>query len=142
MPSQQDSSTSDLVVRHALLASKMSKRVDGHLTPHGLSFTEYLILRALYNSESYTLTRIQLANSVGISASGVTRLLAPMEKNKLVEKQSNPDDARQSLVRLSSAGERVFNEASVSFDHCARSLIENLEDTQVQQFSALCDALE
>lgn len=51
--------------------------------------------------------RIDLADSVGLSPSAVTRLLAPMEKPGLVEKEANPRDARVSLVKLSTAGAGV-----------------------------------
>ncbi len=46
-----------------------------------------------------------------MSASGITRLLNPMEKNKLIEKEVNPRDARVSFVKLSSAGIELLNNA-------------------------------
>ena len=79
------------------------------------------------------LSRVQLAESVGISASGVTRLLAPMEKNGLTDKDSNPRDARMSMVKLTEAGERIYTEASISFEHCANQFVQKLSPRQLEQ---------
>ena len=75
--------------------------------------------------------RIELADYVGMSASGITRLIIPMERNKLVEKVVNPRDARQSLVALSKTGQRVFKEAGVSFEHIANELLVNISQNQL-----------
>jgi DNA-binding MarR family transcriptional regulator len=77
-----------------------------------------------------TMTRIQLAQSVGLSASGVTRLIAPMEKLGLVEKDSHPRDARISLVKLSKAGRRICEETSTTVSETARAMFESLTEAQ------------
>ena len=123
--------SSSFVIENALLASKLAKKVDNQLGIHGISFTEYLIMHHLCGSSLKTMRRIELAEHVGISASGITRLIAPMEKIGLVEKEANPRDARQSLVKLSTAGQRLYGEASVSFEHCASSLTGNLRENQL-----------
>jgi len=91
----------------------------------------------LAGSALKTMRRIELAERVGISASGITRLLAPMQKIKLVEKEVNPRDARQSLVKLSTVGQELYRDASVSFEHCAQQLLENLSDRQVDTLRSL-----
>ena len=84
-----------------------------------------------------TMRRIELAEHLGVSSSGVTRLIAPMEKIKMVEKKANPRDARQSMVKLSKTGQRLYSEASVSFEHCANSLLENLSENQQEKLIEL-----
>lgn len=44
----------------------------------------------LQQAQDNKLSRIALAEKVALTASGVTRVLAPMEKIHLVTKQSNP----------------------------------------------------
>jgi DNA-binding MarR family transcriptional regulator len=133
----QVSVSSTFIIQNALLASKLSKRVDNQLSVHGISFTEYMIMHHLDGSPLKTMRRIELAEHVGISASGVTRLIAPMEKIKIVEKEANPRDARQSLVKLSKTGQRLYKEASVSFEHCANSLLGNLSENQQEKLAEL-----
>ena len=84
-----------------------------------------------------TMRRIELADHVGISASGVTRLITPMEKINIVKKESNPRDARQSLVKLSKTGQRLYKEASVSFEHCGNNILENLDEKQQEKLVVL-----
>ena len=133
----QNSLSSGFIIQNALMASKLSKRVDNQLSAHGISFTEYMIMHHLDGSPLKTMRRIELAERVGISASGVTRLIAPMEKIKIVEKEANPRDARQSLVKLSKTGRRLYKEASISFEHCANSLLESLSENQLEKLVEL-----
>jgi len=81
--------------------------------------------------------RIALAEHLGMSASGVTRLIAPMEKNGVIEKAVNPRDARQSLVKLSETGQRVYDEASVSFEYIANDLAGGLTKSQQEKLVEL-----
>ena len=83
-----------LVIELSALHSSVLKRIESQLSIHGISFTEFLVMHRLSAAPSKTLRRIDLAESVGLSASGVTRVLKPMEKIHLVEKESNPRDAR------------------------------------------------
>lgn len=136
-----ESNAPQFVIRNALLASKLSKRVDGQLSMHGISFTEYLIMYHLDRSALKTMRRIELAEHAGLSASGITRLIAPMEKLHLVEKEANPRDARQSLVKLSKTGQQLFAEASVSFGHYADEVMEDLSDKQLETLVELTGRL-
>lgn len=81
--------------------------------------------------------RIELAEHVGISASGVTRLIAPMEKLHIVEKEANPRDARQSLVKLSETGQQLFNDCRASFEDSAGQLMGNLTAQEVEKLMKL-----
>ncbi|OUS33838.1 hypothetical protein A9R01_09165 ['Osedax' symbiont bacterium Rs2_46_30_T18] len=134
---QEKSLSAEFIIHNMLLASKISKRIDGQLSYHGISFTEYLIMYHLNGSVLKTMRRIELAERVGISASGVTRLIAPMEKIKIVEKEANPRDARQSLVKLSEAGQQLFKDASVSFEHCTEELMGDLTENQIEKLLSL-----
>lgn len=112
----------DLVALHA----HIQKRLAGPLSCHGISLTEYLVLRQLHEAPGKRLRRVDLARGVGLSPSGVTRLLNPMQKTGLINKEEAARDARVSLVTLTSAGETIFNDAAVSFDQVAQSFLEPL----------------
>jgi len=118
---------------HALLHAKVSKRMDQMMSLHGISFTEFTIMHQLNQALGSTMRRIDLAESVGLTASGITRLLAPMEKIGLVEKESNPRDARVSLVKLSQSGQTFYEEASETLGHGAEAFLEPLTDKQVEK---------
>lgn len=129
----KETSNAAFVIQNALLASRFSKKVGNSLSVHGISLTEYLIMDYLDQGLHKAVPRIQLADHMGMSASGVTRLLAPMEKNHIVEKQANPRDARQSLVKLTETGQQLYSEAATSFEHIANNLLSNLDQNQLSK---------
>lgn len=128
---QYKTQQAEFVILQSWLNSKLVKKVENELSNHGISFTEYMILRFLSEAPKNTLRRVDLADRVGISASGVTRLLAPMEKNKLIEKEANPRDARVSLVKISKVGQKLYEDASISFEHSAEFLTERISPNQL-----------
>jgi len=138
---QQDSVGTTFLILNELLAARLSKRIGNHLSVHGLSLAEYLVMHHLNSSPVKAMPRIELAEYIGMSASGVTRLLAPMEKNKIVEKEANPRDARQSLVKLSKTGQRLFREASTTFAHVADNLVGKVSQNQLEKCIELYDKL-
>ena len=131
----------DLIISMALVQSRLLKRIDSHLSVHGLSFSDFIVMHHLEQAEAKTMRRIDLAEAVGLSASGVTRLLNPMVKMKLVEKQANPRDARVSLVKISSVGSRIYSEAALSFEIAADIFMKPLNSKKSQRLSKLMKAL-
>lgn len=120
------SSPNELLFKVVALHTKIQKQLSGPLSFHGISFTEYLVLRQLSQAPGKKLRRVDLAQQVGLSASGVTRLLNPMQKTGLVNKEEAARDARVSLVTITDAGETILKDADVSFDQVAQSIAEPL----------------
>ncbi|NNF04873.1 MAG: MarR family transcriptional regulator [Rhodothermales bacterium] len=123
------------------LNSRMLKRVDHALSFHGISHTEFQILTALDEAPGGSMARIDLARAVGMSASGVTRLLAPMEKLGMVKKEKHPRDARKSMMKLSDAGRRIREESAVTFQECAEDIFMSLNTDHLEQIDELIDRL-
>jgi len=118
-----------------------SKKIDRTLSAHGISFTEYLVLHQLCNAPEQVMSRITLAESVHLTASGVTRLLNPMEKIGLVSKEKNNRDARVSLVAPTKAGKQIYRDASVTYQNCADALAKNLSERQLANVIELLEKL-
>ncbi len=122
--------------------TRVQKRADQHLFLHGISFSEFVVMRCLSLAPEKTLRRIDLAEQVGLTASGITRLIAPMEKNKLVAKQSNARDARVSLVKLTDTGVEILSDASTSFKIASQSVFENLTQADLDALAQAIDRLK
>ncbi|AEF03202.1 MarR family winged helix-turn-helix transcriptional regulator [Alteromonas naphthalenivorans] len=106
----------------------MTKRLDNSLGDiHGIGSTEYMVLFTLIKAPSHTLRRVDIADALARSVSGITRLLQPMEKNGLVTKDSNERGAKVSLIKLTAAGEELFNNACVTFDAQSQTMLKNLD---------------
>lgn len=123
------------------LQSKIQKRIGGALSAHGIGLSEYFVLNQLYLAPNQKMRRSDLAEQVGLSPSGITRLLNPLEKIGLVEKEPNPRDARVSLVALSVGGKQVYEDAQVSFGYASADLFKQFDTKQLSTFSKLLKGL-
>lgn len=130
-----------LVLQSALLWSTMIKKADMQLSVHGISFSEFCILHQLFLAPQQRLSRIELAGAVGLSASGITRLLQPLEKIQLVEKEQNARDARQSLVKLSASGQQIYQDARQSLGFFANQFVSPLTTKQQETLAELLTRL-
>jgi DNA-binding MarR family transcriptional regulator len=117
------SSEAELLIKLTSLQSKIQKKLGGSLSLHGISFTEYLVLRQLAKAPGKKLRRIDLAQEVSLTPSGVTRLLNPMEKIGLVTKEQAARDARVSFVAITNSGEKILKDASTTFNEAAKTLL-------------------
>ena len=138
---QQFTPAMELALKLAAMSAQLNKRVDSPLSFHGISFTEFLVMHHLSLATHQCMRRVDLANKIGLSASGITRLISPMEKIGLVQKQKNPRDARVSLVKLSESGERVYSEAKATFEQSCGSAFEVLDDAEIKQLADLAGKL-
>jgi len=117
--------------------NNIQKRIGGALSIHGIGLSEYLVLHHLFNAPRKKMRRTDLAEQVGLTPSGITRLLNPMEKIGLVKKDINPRDARVSLVSLPISGKRVYEETTASFQYASTAVFEALDPKQLAKFSQL-----
>ena len=79
--------------------------------------------------------RVDLATSIGRTASGVTRLLKPMEKIGLIERDSSERDARVSLVKLTTSGAERLNDALTTINELGVRYTSMLGDSQLDSFA-------
>jgi DNA-binding MarR family transcriptional regulator len=119
----------------------LNKKIDGALSPHGISFTEYMILSALNRQHNQTMRRIDLAQNIGLSASGITRLINPMQKIGLVSKESSPKDARVSFVKLTQSGKTIFEESTTSLEMSLKLILVNISAKQISNTQELFRSL-
>ena len=96
---------------HAALRRSLSAELHEE---HGLSVTDYEALLLLSRADDQLMRRVDLAEGLGLSASGVTRLLDGLEKQGLVEKAACASDARVTYAVLTPVGRRRLEESSRS----------------------------
>jgi DNA-binding MarR family transcriptional regulator len=75
---------------------------------YGASFSEFVILRAIEAEGANGIRRVDLAERVGLSISGITRALQPLEKLGYIQTQDETLDARVRKVVLSKSGSELF----------------------------------
>jgi DNA-binding MarR family transcriptional regulator len=115
----------------AKIQAVMARRFD-QLSIHGIGFNDFLILYLLQQAPGEKLRRIDLAEKIGLTASGVTRMLLPMEKTGLITREANERDARVSYVVLTTAGRQIYEDAKDTANAVAKEIIpvENIRNNQ------------
>lgn len=114
-----------LVLALAAANNALERCLDGHLgSIRGISFGEYRLLRALADAPQAKASRVELARVVGLTASGVTRALRPLEELGFVVTVKNLRDARLALATLTPAGEELVDDASGVIDDVMAAVLE------------------
>lgn len=93
---------------HAAVTRELSSRLEAR---HGLTLSDYDVLVQLYYAPGQRLRRIDIARSVLLTASGVTRLLDGLERIGLVGKARCDSDARVTYAVLTDEGRATFEAA-------------------------------
>ena len=96
---------------HAALTRELSARLEAL---HELTLSDFDVLVQLYYAEGRRMRRIDLARSVLLTASGITRLLDGLERCGLVAKDRCDSDARVTYAVLTEAGVKKIEEARES----------------------------
>lgn len=115
--------------------TELSRKLDARL--NGLGFNEFIILYHLSQADNYKMRRIDLADKVGLTASGVTRLLLPMEKIGLIKKEANATDARVSYVVLAPGGKTKLTEGIERMEIFCEDTIPENKLKKLEDFSEL-----
>lgn len=91
------------------------RRFNGDLmSAHGLTLNDYEVLLHLARAPERMLRRVDLAKSVLLTPSGITRLLEGLERAGYVERASCPSDARVTYALLSDEGYEKLRQASAT----------------------------
>jgi DNA-binding MarR family transcriptional regulator len=86
---------------HAAITRELSMQLQRE---HGLTLNDYEVLLHLSHAEGGRLRRVDLAERVLLTASGITRLLEGLERSGLVCKETCASDARVVYAKLTEAG--------------------------------------
>jgi DNA-binding MarR family transcriptional regulator len=109
---------------------------------HGLNINAYEALLLLARAPDSRLKRVELANSLLLTAGGVTRLLDGLERDGLVAREECSSDRRVSYAVLTDAGRTTLREASKSHTRQIRELMgASYNDGELAKLAALLDRL-
>lgn len=119
---------------HATASRQLELRLAAH---HGLGFSELRLLRAVEASPERRARPTDIAASLDITASGVTRAVLPLEKRGIVKRDVDPGDARASRISLTAAGRTLLEHASATAAESAARLLRRLSVGQIRQLERL-----
>lgn len=99
---------SRLLRAHSSLSRELSARL---VTDHGLTINDYEALLHLSHAEEGSLRRVDLAERLMLTPSGVTRLLDGLERDGWVRKGNCESDARVTYAVLTEEGRERLESA-------------------------------
>ena len=124
MVSTQATASTNFCLRLARANAVLIRRFDSALgSHHGISFGDFQLLDHLSRAPGGRLRRVDLAERLGMSASGVTRTLLPLEKIGLVTRQPDPRDARVGYAAVTPTGEELLLNATDVVDQISRDML-------------------
>lgn len=133
-----DTLTTEFALRMSRAWATLQRRLDNALGGHhGISFADYQLLLQLQRAPGGRLRRVDLAEKLGLTASGVTRSLLPLEKIGLVARQSDPRDARVGYALVTPAGSELVTNATVVVDNVSRTVLGGPSRAQLEATSTL-----
>jgi DNA-binding MarR family transcriptional regulator len=119
--------------------STLVKQVDAELlAAHRLPLSAHEILLRLRRADEGDLSISQLAGSVLVSPSRVSRLVDELAARGLVERRACPTDARVSHILITDDGTALLDEADATL-HAAirRNFVERLSGAEIAQLGAI-----
>ncbi|MEU7041581.1 MarR family transcriptional regulator [Streptomyces varsoviensis] len=95
----------DVSLRLVRAQLALAKRFDNSLSGlHGVSLADFTMLLRLSQAPGGRMRRVDLAETLGLTASGVTRGLAPLERIGLVTREADARDGRVAHAALTDTG--------------------------------------
>ena len=105
---------------------------------HGLTMNDYGCLLLLHNAGEEGMRRIDLANELQLSPSGITRLLDRLMDQGLVGRGACKEDARESYAVLSDEGRVKLKEAAPGHvEDIERRLTAVLDEDEIKTLGEL-----
>ncbi len=95
-------------------ANALTNLYDEALEKSGIKVTQYSLLKVIYRSSEITIN--ELSKQTKLNRTTLTRNLAVLESDELIELISDPEDLRKSIVRLTKSGEKTLKKAQTSWE--------------------------
>src|SRR3954471_14746709 len=121
--------------------AQLSKALDAQLlAEHGLPLTSYEVLMYLSDSDGGRMRMHDLASSVLLSRSGLTRLIDRLEREGFIRRESCETDGRGAFAVLTGPGREKLDAARrTHLDGVRRHFLEHLSDAELDGLGELWD---
>src|SRR5258708_22979042 len=129
----------NLLRAHASVTRELDREL---VNTFGLTINDYEVLIYLSRAPNRMLRRVDLAQMVLLTPSGITRLLDGLQRNGLVEKASCESDARVVYAKLTDERARRLEEASAAHLENIRLIFaERFDREEITTFRVLLERL-
>jgi DNA-binding MarR family transcriptional regulator len=128
-----------LVRAHGCLVKRLDAQLEAE---HGLSLTSFEVLRGLALTEAGKMRMHDIASSVQLSRSGLTRLIDRLERDGLVARCSCENDARGAYAVITEAGRAKAHDARATQMEGIRTLfVAHYSEAELELLGPLLERL-
>ncbi|HUQ06673.1 MAG TPA: MarR family transcriptional regulator [Kofleriaceae bacterium] len=138
MSAQALSFVLDLHRAHAMVSRRFDAALGGW---HGIGLADLHLLVTLDRAPAHRMRRVDLARELGVTPSGVTWMLRPLTKRRLVTSEASEADARVAFAVLTEGGRRLVAEAVPSGRELARELLDGGNKQELVAAAGLIERL-
>lgn len=124
-----------------LKLSKVHAIISRRFASQGLGFADIAVMYQIDQAPLGKIRRVDLANALGLTASGVTRMLLPLEKIGVVKREEDARDGRVSFTTLTASGKRMLQESLDSAELTSSDIIPQGKQKLVAEFSEFLEKI-
>ena len=130
---------SNVLRAHAAIRRQLDREL---VTQHGLTISDFEVLYRLAQAPDKMLRRVDLAQNVLLTPSGITRLLDGLESCGFVKKEACKSDARVVYAKLTDKGQKRLDAASKDHLVSVRDLFrERFSEDELETFASMLERL-
>lgn len=121
-------------------AEVLSRGVAETLRPHGLTATQYNVLRILRGAPAEGMACMEVGSRMLTHEPDVTRLLDRLERQGLLTRVRATDDRRVVLTRITEAGREIVDRLDGPIDELHRRQLAALDEGELRTLATLLTA--
>jgi DNA-binding MarR family transcriptional regulator len=130
---------SNFLRAHAAIRRELDRDL---VSEHGLTINDFEVLYRLSKAPDRMLRRVDLAQNVLLTPSGITRLLDGLESCGLVKKEACNSDARVVYAKLTDKGQKRLDAASKDHLASVRDLFrERFSEDELETLASMLERL-
>ncbi len=107
------------------------KYLDFRLRPYGLTSEQFRVLKRLYEYGG-GVSQSQIATGLAKSPANITRILDRLEAKSWLERRSNPEDRRSSLIFLTAEGTALIDRVRRDLADAEQRVIADIPENQLE----------
>ncbi|HMK28679.1 MAG TPA: MarR family transcriptional regulator [Terriglobales bacterium] len=120
-------------------ADALARRVAAALKPHGLSLTQYNVLRILRGAGNAGLACGEIGERMITRDPDVTRLLDRLEKRGLLQRVRDSRDRRVVMARILRPGLELLDALDAALAHLQKTSLKGLKQEELRNLSELLE---
>lgn len=99
---------------------------------YGLSFPQYNILRVLNASENKQSKTTAVSRIMLVPPANMTGLAKRLEKNGYINRKSDPNDERATILELTEKGSEILKKIEDDKEKCVKKMLEGFTEGEIE----------